>query len=284
MMGASKYGSVASGFGNGSQGDSGGAGFMYPSASQGSGLGSQGGGNNNKIKGEKSLRPLTCKQFANAVLNQSDEVFSIDSADLSLICLVGRVSSMQKTSTLTKFIIDDSTAEIEVTKWVDKDEQEDAVQPMDAISEGDYVRVIGNPREFKGKKNVQGTLVQRLEDPNIIAYHYLDCVKCHLELTRGRAGGPAAGHQAPQGVPAFGAQGFNRDTATSNFAPTGNRLDDSIRNFCESAGDGATININAIVKHCRTIASEQEIKGRVKFLADEGFLYSTTDENSYQVC
>ena len=71
-----------------------------------------------------------------------------------------------------------------MTKWIDKEAQESGMAVDDEISDGDYVRVIGNPRDFKGKKSIQGTRVARLEDPNIITFHYLDCVKTHLELTR----------------------------------------------------------------------------------------------------
>jgi hypothetical protein len=54
----------------------------------------------------------------------------------------------------------------------------------DEMNEGDYVSVVGTIRDFKGKKTVQGTRVVKLDNPDLVTYHYLDCVRAHLELTR----------------------------------------------------------------------------------------------------
>jgi hypothetical protein len=71
-------------------------------------------------------------------------------------------------------------------------------------------------------------------------------------------------------------------TGSTAQASTGNRLDDAIRTFCESKG--GDIIIGDIINHCRTFATGDEVRGRVKFLSDEGFLYSTTDDSHFAVC
>jgi len=271
------YGNSNGGYGNNNGGYSnnnsqGGGGYVYPAA---------GGSQNNSQKQasvEKILRPITCKQIVNAAHNQDDSSYKIDGVEVSQVCLVGVIMSITKTSTNTKFQIDDSTGQVEVTKWTDKDGDQESVDKLDdEFNESDYVLVHGHLREYKGKMTIGSYKIIRITDPNMITHHYLEVVRVHLEFTRGRRDANTNRGGMPQQQ-----QQFNNGNASymqPQQGSCGNRLQDSVRSFMENyKGDSDGVAIDEVVNMMRNFASEQDVRGQISMLVDEGFIYTTKDE------
>ncbi|KAJ5388808.1 hypothetical protein N7509_011349 [Penicillium cosmopolitanum] len=185
-------------------GGGGGGGFMSGETSSPS-------GGRSENRDNKTLRPVTVKQIADATQPYPEAPFLIDNAEVNHVLFVGQVRNISSQSTNITYKIDDGTGEIEVKKWVDSATRDsmdtDEKGPGDGKSEvvlNGYARVFGAIKTFSNKRYVGAHSVRPLSNLDELHAHLLESTAVHLFFTQGPPGGAGAGGNAAGGDAVMG--------------------------------------------------------------------------------
>ncbi|KAH6581304.1 hypothetical protein BASA60_002480 [Batrachochytrium salamandrivorans] len=243
---------------------------------------------NNKKKGtqNQSLRPVTIKQLLAATQHQQ---------------------------TPESPILDDGTgASVECKKFFDHNSSDDEPQAAAQFVEGSYVRVFGQIKAFASKKTLGVFKMRPVTSVDEITYHNTEAILAHLALTRGLAppiaggnmggqyGGMMAGagsqgmqqghsrqyqQQQQQQYGQYGQGGMDNNNTSygqgndSMFTPIQNQ----ILNFArEHQNSVEGMSVPNLIFRMRGQAAESQIRDEIQYLANEGHIYSTLDEEHYK--
>ncbi|KAJ5102374.1 hypothetical protein NUU61_004596 [Penicillium alfredii] len=183
-------------------------GYSYNSfAGQGGGGGYMPGEMNSPAGGKsgdrdnKTLRPVTVKQVADATQPYPEAPYQVDGADVANVLFVGQVRNISLQSTNVTYKIDDGTSEIEVKKWIDSstadnmdtDDGKVAGVGKTEVQLNGYARVFGAIKSFGNKRYIGAHSVRPLTNINELHCHMLEATAVHLFFTRGPPGGAPAG-------------------------------------------------------------------------------------------
>lgn len=126
-----------------------------------------------------SLTPVTIKQISEATQPIPDGEFQINNVCLNLVSFVGVIRNVQDLTSAILITIEDGTGSLEVRRWIDESTSTDNEFGKYEINK--YVYVTGALKEFNGKKNLQHTTIQKIEDHNRVLYHHLNAISNHLK-------------------------------------------------------------------------------------------------------
>ncbi|KAH9270850.1 hypothetical protein BASA83_007003 [Batrachochytrium salamandrivorans] len=272
---------------------------------------------NNKKKGtqNQSLRPVTIKQLLAATQHQQtpESPFVIDGQELTQVTIVGRLNSVTIQSTNCTYVVDDGTgASVECKKFFDHNSSDDEPQAAAQFVEGSYVRVFGQIKAFASKKTLGVFKMRPVTSVDEITYHNTEAILAHLALTRGLAppiaggnmggqyGGMMAGagsqgmqqghsrqyqQQQQQQYGQYGQGGMDNNNTSygqgndSMFTPIQNQ----ILNFArEHQNSVEGMSVPNLIFRMRGQAAESQIRDEIQYLANEGHIYSTLDEEHYK--
>jgi len=247
--------------------------------------------------------PATIHQLQNAKqISPKEDEFMIDSVLVNQVCIVGLIVSTNHQATNLNFVVNDSTGQMDVRVWIDTNEE----QPSEYIQlkssewiEGRYVRVVGNLRTLVGSK-IRSLVAFRLilvVDFNEIIYHFLECIYAHLYNTQGPSSytpslstsqsninfnlmtklPPQQQSQQPQ-LQSFVAPPQEN---SSKWTPLQYSVLKTIQTCSTDPSKG--ISFKEICKHLSKTALEVELRETITWLSDEGHIFSTIDDNHYQL-
>jgi len=231
----------------------------------------------------QSLMPLTIKQLFSATQAHADDVFKIDNRELNQVTIVGLIAQITESTTNITFVIDDGTGKIEAKIWLDENDQNDYnIQRRPAWKEGIYVRVVGHLRSFHGKRSVVAFRIHPISDFNEITYHNLEVLYVHLHNTRqgtmqttDMSGMLTTAQTGRSDTGVYGS--YSNFNNSSNPADLHSQVIQVIRAARSTEGASVSFLCQQLNK------SEAEIRRAIDFLSGEGHLYSTVDENHYQI-
>lgn len=243
-------------------------------------------------KKNETMTPLTVRQLHTAIEGGMDPPI-VDGEELNQLTIIGKVTGVNPTSTMTIYKLDDGTGVVEVRLWNDTDEnaEEASVAP---VAEGSYVRVYGNLRSFQGKTNVVAFSVRPVTDFNEVTYHSLEAIFVHLGRVKAMSAPPPA-------TPMTGvAPGYNNTTPTaggnnmgaySGGAPAGNAanggesLQSKLIALFESphaTSTDAGMSMEDVFATFQSNYPAATIRQSIENLVSEGHLYSTIDDNHFK--
>jgi len=190
------------------------------------------------------------------------------------------------------YSIEDGTGLIEVKEWVDATSDNSTVAKMreEASQDNIYVRIVGKMSEYDGKKQVVAYSCRKVSSGNELTHHLLEVVHSAEKFKKGSqiVGAPSMGinNNIMQGAGGgYGGQGA-ASTPVRSMGGGGGGGDDLevnilnfIRSFTDDGGQGA--NINDFINQNGGGTMEMEIRQKFTFLATEGLIYSTTDEEHF---
>ncbi|KAH9554141.1 hypothetical protein CY35_08G048400 [Sphagnum magellanicum] len=267
-----------------------GGGFM-PSQSQANDFG--GGGGRRSGSQNSGLLPLTAKMISQAIQKPSDENFYVDGVDVNNVTLVGMVHDKEERATDVSFQLDDTTGQIEVKRWIDGQEQHE-MQEMNNIRNFTYVRVHGHLRSFQGKRNIVAFSVRPITDFNELTFHFLEVIYVHLSNIRAQGGTAAAPtHAGAAGVGPHGTATIATNPSHYNqylppaSAMVGGNVDECQKRVHMIFEEPESLSIEQGL-HIDQVAqrmvgySRQQVKEAIEFLVNEGFVYSTIDDDHYK--
>jgi len=235
----------------------------------------------------QSLMPVTIKQLFGATQAHADDAFKVDNKELNQVTIVGLIAQITESTTNITFAIDDGTGKIEAKIWLDQEDQNDYnLQKRSAWKEGIYVRVVGHLRSFHNQRSIVAFRIQPVVDFNEITYHQLEAVYAHLSNTKGvlqAADAPtmttalSGGGRADPGV--YGS--YNNFAKPNQSTQSFNDLHTQIIQVIRNARSAEGASVSLICQQLKR--NEHEIRRAIDELSGGGHLFSTTDEDHYQI-
>ncbi|KAJ5097919.1 Nucleic acid-binding OB-fold [Penicillium argentinense] len=237
----------------------------------------------------KTLRPVTVKQIADATSPYPEAPYQIDGAEVNNVLFVGQVRNISSQSTNITYKIDDGTGEIEVKKWVDSatgdsmdtDEKGPGDGKMEVVLNG-YARVFGAIKSFANKRYIGAHSVRPMTNINELHCHLLEATAVHLFFTRGPPGGAGAGGNAAAGGDAVmgGAEdyGGGQNKALLSVSPLAKKIYHLLKTEPQ---DDAGMELQHIASKLNLPTMDVARAGEE--LLNAGIIFSTMNEHTWAI-
>ncbi|OQE27656.1 hypothetical protein PENSTE_c004G00687 [Penicillium steckii] len=244
-------------------------------------------GGKSENRDNKTLRPVTVKQIADATAPYPEAPFQIDGADVNHVLFVGQVRNISSQSTNITYKIDDGTGEIEVKKWVDsatRDSMEtDEKGPGDGKSEvvlNGYARVFGAIKTFANKRYIGAHSVRPLSNLDELHCHLLEATAVHLFFTRGPPGGAAPGNAAGGDAVMGGADdyGAGPNKALMSVSPLARKIYNLLKSETQ---DDAGMEMQHIAS--RISLPTMDVARAGEELLNAGIIFTTMNEHTWAI-
>ncbi|EFJ17203.1 hypothetical protein SELMODRAFT_421246 [Selaginella moellendorffii] len=266
--------------------DFGGGGFM---PSQPSGFATGGGDPSVKKSGAPSsgLFPLTVKQMSRAIQSSTDDNLIVDGQSMSNVTMVGMLLGKEERATDISFMLDDGTGRVEVKRWIESPDAPEALQ-LHSIQHGQYVRIHGHLRTFQNKRTVVAFAVKPITDFNEITFHFLDCIFAHTYNTKSQG---AARPDGPASPPTFNHTNYSNPVSNpyaTPAAPANSNGMSECQRRVQAVFEEPSVKESEQGLHVDEIArritgfSKKQVRDAVEFLVNEGYVYSTVDDEHFK--
>ena len=191
------------------------------------------------------------------------------------------ITDVRAESTRHIYTIQDMTGEIEINQFLDADNAQEMSQ-MQQIVEGNWVVVLGNLKNFQGKRSVTAYRLLPVRDPNEITTHMLECIDANmywkkLEKNAGMGGGSMGDAMQVDGMGLGLSGGMNNSYANSGLTPLQQQLVMSISGCHDERG----LSIHDMISMLSNQYKDRDIRGAVDFLVQEGHIYSSIDDEHF---
>jgi replication factor A2 len=259
-----------------------GGGYMGGGGSQGPSPGSGKKGS----KDRQTMTPVTIKQLMTAKSDHPDDGFKVDGVELHQVKIVGCVFDVEDQSTFTKFEIEDSTGKVEVKLWKDQEDGGAFNERLNACRTGVYVRAIGNVRIFQDVIHIVSHDIRPVEDPNELTHHLLETIYLHCVNTKGPLQPTQAASAWGAPAPTHGSNLNNsmmQEENNSGMSPVQQKVVQFFSANDTDDDDGTGLAVSRVVAGLQGQGvSEADVKDAIEFLANEGHLYSTIDDEHFK--
>uniref|UniRef100_A0A7S2YFC8 Replication protein A C-terminal domain-containing protein n=1 Tax=Entomoneis paludosa TaxID=265537 RepID=A0A7S2YFC8_9STRA len=256
-----------------------------PTASMGNNNTQTGSGSRKRTSyDEQTMHAVTIKQMMGSQPQQISDSNGLqlpDGRNLYHVQFVAAVRSFEDNSTHVMYTMEDGTGGVmEVKQWLDDNAECTAISELrQACSkEHIYLKVVGQLKDYDGKKMVVADSIRPLSTGNEITHHFLQVVyegEKHKQGTSGSTG-------------SFRQPGFAGTPVLSRGAPLANNGggESAIRQeiIMELANGGENGNtIDTVINVLRGKYEEESIRQEISYLSGEGKIYSTIDDQHYAV-
>lgn len=239
---------------------------------------------------EQTLIPVTIKQIITADGDPTggNDISLKDGRTLYMVKIVGCVRSFEQKSTNLAIDIEDGTGMIEAKTWMNEGDECSAVANMrqECCQDYAFVRVIGQVKEFDGKRHIQATDIRLLGTKNEFTYHLLEVAYSFDKYQkRKESGGVGMGVGMGYGIGNMSSMPKTMGAKVSMNQGGGNSAADAAVASIKSYGETDTgVDIQNVIADLASQGfSEQEVRNAMENLANEGHVYSTIDENHFSV-
>jgi replication factor A2 len=269
--------------------DTGGGGF----ANDGGGFLSQGNASQaekeKKPRDKQSLVPMTIKQFLSATKAGVDgDEWTVDGRAVQQVRVVGNVLKQDKRETKCTYTLEDQTGMVDATMWINAEEEGETTAARAARSApGNYVVVIGQPKEYGGKLYISAYDVRPVDDFNEVTHHFLEAIYSHAKQTHKMNNPQAAApvndsfgaFNASSAAPAGGAAAMDTSGGGGGLGLSPDQT--RVFNYYTAEGTGDEgCNITSVADALGMPAAA--VRNAVDFLSSEGHLYSTIDDDHHK--
>jgi replication factor A2 len=233
---------------------------------------------------DETLRPLTVNQVQSYKEPYPGAEASIDGRTVTQVMIVGQVRAINPQTTNVTYKVDDGTGVIDVKKWVDAEQPEDAT-PQFQLDQ--YVRVYGRIKTFGDRNHIGAQFMRAVDDYNEVNYHLLEATYVHLLLQKQAKGG-ASGGQGGGEDSMFVDNGDGQGGGVDNGNASAQRLAGrsaaakTIFNFLQNApggNEGVHLNIIASSTHLPV----RDVIAAADELLTNGMIYTTLDDETWAV-
>lgn len=227
---------------------------------------------------EQTLIPITISMALKAHGDPSNGDGSLVLADgrpLHIIKIIGAVRNADAQSTNVMYTLEDGTGIIDVKQW--HDENDESEVRKEVFNEGDYIKVIGQIKEYDGKKQLVANAVRSLASGNELTHHLLEVV--YSAETFKRADSIVPPMKNSDLVFSSGATiaGGVQRTDDSNKE----RLIEFIQQHHNESEEG--VSTDQCVQALAPGIPECNLREMIQFLSEEGQIYSTVNDNFFKL-
>lgn len=262
---------------------------------------SPGSGGSQQSQGDKkdrisTLTPISISQVYSA--EPCEQGFSLYNGEaLGQVALIGIIREVEKKATKTAYTIEDHTGTVDITKWANDGDNEDAEAEA---RENMYIQVVGTIKEFNDKRTLSAIYVRPI-DPNEITSHLLDTIHTFLRHTKGPINsegklGVATSAAPMQAQPMAGraaggnqqmAAGMNQytnqqDATMDTGVEGGNDVQQAVINLVKQEDSDEGASVSSIATALRSKFNEAQIREALEWLSGEGHVYSTIDDDHFK--
>ena len=242
------------------------------------------GGKQRRSYDEQTIHPVTIRMAlaAQTDATQDGNLLLDDGRKLYHVKIVGAVRSVEEHSTNALYEVEDGTGLIDVKRWV-VDEEESSVAALREKTKQDniYVKVVGEVKDYEGKKMIVAKSIRPLSTGNELAHHMLDVVYSAQKAKRANQPMPMMSNS---GVGFGGSVGGAPLEQAANNNGTGNEVADLVMKFYVE--ESTHLEIGASVQACYARLggkfSEAQIRAAIDALSGEGRIYSTIDDDHFK--
>jgi len=232
----------------------------------------------------QNVVPLSIANLYNCL--KVDDIVKIGETEAGILTVVGLIRRVEVLATVHIYEVDDMTGPcLQVKKWLEdmRDNDEPNLGPL---VENTYARFTGVPRKVQGNVFMVAVHLKPIVDFSELTTHLLETMKTKLVLEKGFQ---PVGEKAN---PAFGNENMKMDVDEN--MPTGGYTNQPLYNSLTKAQAMVLELINSCPNETNGYhisylfknvpLSQAEIKGAIKFLAGEGHIYTTSDDETFKGC
>lgn len=226
---------------------------------------------------EQTLIPITIRMALRSYPDSSGGDSNLvleDGRKLASVKIVGATRSVNDNSTNILYELEDGTGLIEVKQWLN-DNDCSAVQEIrqQTLKEHQYLKVIGNIKEYEGKKIIFANSIRPISTGNEITHHLLEVLYSAERFKRA---------DNLSLTPAIG--GSQLQIPQQTYAGTGNPLKEAVLAvFKNSLQSEAGLHIMECVTALNGTYQEPDIRNMIESLSEEGHIYSTISDDHFQL-
>lgn len=247
--------------------------------------------------------PVTIKQILESTQDLQDGSYFSHGQELINVAFVGVIRNITDNTSNIMVTVEDGTGQIDVKKYSgNAQDLPDASDSVDAESNhmggsqlaqeyeiGSYVKIHGALKEFSGKKNIQYSVITKVDSFNEVLAHHLEAIKWHA-IAVGKLPNPVT-HDSMGVNSSSGQSLFVNDNDASNNTRVDNSntggsgsASDAILQFCRKECAGKDSNNFAVPIQLLAQSlnlDEETVRTCCTTLTEQGFLYPTFDDDNY---
>lgn len=244
-----------------------------------------------------TLTPVSISQIHSA--SASGDSFTLyDGLGLGQVSLIGIIREVEQKATKTSYTVEDHTGTTEVTKWADKDNEDEAGGDANC-RENMYVEVIGQIKEFNDKRSISAFSVRPV-DPNEITSHLLNIIFTYLRFTKGPLN--ENGKPVQQAAPAIGGYGqmqsmnmgavpntpgmnqyaVQQTDMVQDGVEGGNDVHQAVIRVVKQNDTDEGVSVRTVAQALKSQFSEDQVRNALEWLSGEGHVYSTIDDDHFK--
>ncbi|XP_057434601.1 replication protein A 32 kDa subunit A [Lotus japonicus] len=237
-----------------------------------------------KSRDTQGLVPVTVRQISEASHSGDDKSnFVINGVGLTNVTLVGMVFEKVEKNTEVNFVLDDGTGRIKCRRWVNETYD---TKEMDQIQDGMYVRLYGHLKSFQGVRQLVAFSVRPVTNFDEIPFHFIDCIHNHL-YSKVKVEG-ITGNPPSSDLSLIAARNAPNQAASSNplYAHGVDQLkgcDKLVFDYLQQhsdTSDESGIHVDELSLQLRLPLDK--IRSSLEVLKQEGYVYSTIDEDHHK--
>lgn len=253
-------------------------GGFFPSPSRGGAPPSPLGAASRDLQG---LMAVTVKMVQEQALEEGSCMRFHGGHEASLVELVGQVESTEIDQMFMKYVVDDGTGRIACKKFIDP-EKSKAMLPV-----GTFVRVIGLFRRFGADNFITAHRVEALANLDEIARHRIEVVHTFVQLKSSQGGTVSAAGSAVHTDYSSSAHNSASDAAPMGQDPAIGVFLAEVQRVFGPRGPKYNPNVGvsrqSLHMHFLNQMPAKLIDEKIQFLHDEGHMFSTIDDNHFQL-
>mmetsp|Transcript_13921 Transcript_13921/g.39086 ORF Transcript_13921/g.39086 Transcript_13921/m.39086 type:complete len:273 (+) Transcript_13921:143-961(+) len=230
---------------------------------------------------EQTLIPITISMAFKARSDPSggdDTLVLEDGRPLHSAKIIAAVRHVDIQSTNILFTLEDGTGAMDVKQWLDDNDPEE-IQSLKQQNAKDhiYVKVIGQIKDYDGKKQLVANSVHRLSSGNELTHHFLEVI---YSAEKFKQADSIVSAPISNGM-AFGNNNLMQPKIEGG--PEGSGIKDRVLRFLRENDEGEMgVSIDSCIEQMKDIA-ESDIREAAENLSEEGQIYSTINESYFKV-
>ncbi len=251
----------------------------------------------NKKRGDgvKGVMPVTIKQLLSvkpADDGSSEEKLLLEGRPVGQVSVVGLLIHKQEQNSFITMSLDDGTGIIAAKYWLsDAGKQQESEgggeKKRSQCEEGKYVHVMAHIRCFQGNVTLHCHHIRLITDHNELSFHLAEALWTHMYFAK-------AGRQAPDHSAGFGT-GFTAPVGASQQGRTAITLPGSVNvsgnysavqkdiiSFVMRRNGDEGVHVSEIIQALDKSFTDVQVKNAIEYLAEEGIIYSTVDEEHFR--
>ncbi|XP_036418471.1 replication protein A 32 kDa subunit-like [Colossoma macropomum] len=212
--------------------------------------------------------PCTVSQLLSATEQQGS--FFIQGTEINQVTVVGIVRRTKPAVAYVVYSLDDMTGPpLDVKQWMDL---EDANMNDCVIPPGTYIKVVGSLRSFQNHRSMVAFSTCRVEDYNEITSHMMEVVQAHL--LNDSSSCSMMKKKAMTSI-----MSLSRSNESTSYGFTANQS--QVFNLIKSCPLAEGISVQSLKTSLKYL-TPYDIRTCLKFLINEGHIFSTVDDDHFK--